>query len=739
MSLLSTGVTALNAAQLGLATTQHNISNANTAGFSRQSTVQATNVAMMTGAGAIGQGAHVATVVRSYSAVLQSQVDSAQSKSSQLDTYHSMIARIDNLLADSTSGISPVMAGFFQGVQDVAANPGLVSARQSMVSSAQALVTRFQTLENRLAELHEETNTQIRDTVGLVNSYSKQIALFNEKIVALSTAGRHTPNDLLDQRDQMVVELNKLVRVTTVQDSQGALNVFAGMGQQLVVGNQVVALEVRPSARDPERYVIAQQGSGAELPENYLDGGKLGGVLSFRNQALDQATSTLGQMAASLALTVNAQQQLGQDLLGNVWGDTDFVARIFNISDPKAVANTNNTGTGSIASFTFDAPQISSEGNYYTQLASSDYEVRFIAGGNFTVKRLSDDEFITPPGGVAGPSYSFDGLTLNMNPGHAAGDTYLLQPTREGARNIAVNQDIAADVRKIAAASPVRTDAVSTNTGTGRITSGQVTGDSYETPLTYTAAPAPGTLSGFTVGMTVNVDGTDYTITAPTDSVPYPSGGMISFSNGFSFHFNGTPSDGDQFGLPLIQTTLPLTLTYDSGTTSLSGFAAGMTVNVDGTDYTITAPTDSVPYTPGAKISANGFEFNISGIPSDGDQFTLAANVGGIADARNIVRIGALQTASTMNGDASKGVSTFQVSYAQLVSDIGTKTKVAQVDGEAQATVLEQAIAARDAVSGVNLNEEAVNLIKYQQAYQAAAKMMSTASTLFDTLLSIAA
>ncbi len=663
MSLLSTGVTALNAAQLGLATTQHNISNANTAGFSRQSTVQATNVAMMTGAGAIGQGAHVATVVRSYSAVLQSQVDSAQSKSSQLDTYHSMIARIDNLLADSTSGISPVMAGFFQGVQDVAANPGLVSARQSMVSSAQALVTRFQTLENRLAELHDESNTQIRDTVGLINSYSKQIALFNEKIVALSASGQHTPNDLLDQRDQMVLELNKLVRVTTVQDSQGAINVFGGMGQQLVVGNQVVALEARPSARDPERYVIAQQGSSAELPENYLDGGTLGGVLAFRNEALDQASNALGQMAVSLALTVNAQQALGQDLLGNVAGDTDFINRIFNFSDPKAVANTNNTGTGSIASFTFDPPQVSGEGNYYTQLTGSDYEVRFTAGGAFSVKRLSDDAVVVVAGMEGTPS-SFDGLTLDLAVGHAAGDTYLLQPTREGARNIAVNQDIAADMRKIAAAAPVRSVAGTGNTGAAVLSQGEVAAGYLMTSIDIAPTP-PDTQAG--LKLTIEDDG---------------SGGL-QINGGFT-------------GAPLA-------------------------------------------YAGATSFSFDGFSFSLSGGARKNDVFFIQPNTGGMADARNIVKIGALQTAQTMNGDASKGVSTFQVSYAQLVSDIGTKTKVAQVDGEAQATVLEQAIAARDAVSGVNLDEEAVNLIKYQQAYQAAAKMMSTASTLFDTLLSIAA
>lgn len=661
MSLLNTGVTAIATAQLGLATTQHNIANANTAGYSRQSIMQATNIAMVTGAGSIGQGVHVSTIVRSYSAVLQSQVNSAQSKSSELDTYYGMISRIDNLLADSSSGMSPVLAGFFQGVQDVATNPSLVSARQSMVSSAQALVTRFQTLENRLSQLYEETNTQVKDTVGLINTYSSQIANLNEKIVALSTTG-NTPNDLLDQRDQMVLELNKLVRVSTVQDSQGAYNVFAGNGQQLVVGNQVVPLEVRPSASDPERYVVAQQGSAAELPDSYLDGGSLGGFLSFRTEALDQAANALGQMAASLALTVNAQQALGQDLLGNVSGDAAFVSEFFKIGSPKSVENSMNTGTGGVASFEFQDPQVSSSGNYYTQITTSDYEVRFAAGGSFEITRLNDGAVVAT--GTEGTAVNFDGLTLDFSAGHAAGDTYLLQPTREIARNITVNQEISGDVRRIAAASPVRSVAGSGNAGTAVLSQGEV-----------------------------------------------QAGYLMS-----SINLLPTPPD--------TQAGLKLTIEDDgSGGLQINGAFAG-------------AP---IAYTGATSFQFDGFSFSLSSGAKENDVFFIQPNTGGTADARNIVKIGALQTAQTMNGDGTKGVSTFQVSYAQLVSDIGTKTKTALVNGTAQATVLEQAVAARDAVSGVNLDEEAANLIKYQQAYQAAARMMDTVSKLFDTLLSIGA
>jgi flagellar hook-associated protein 1 FlgK len=660
MSLLGTGVTALNTAQLGLATTFHNISNVNTAGYSRQSTMQATNIAMMTGAGSIGMGVHVHTVLRNYDDILNKQVNDAQTKTSEFDTYYSMISRIDNLLADSNSGISPMLAGFFQAVQDVSANPTLISARQAMTSSAQALATRFQTLENRLAQLYDESNTQITATVNEINAYSGQIANLNEKIIALSAANGHPPNDLLDAREQLVFELNQLVRVSSYVDSDNSLNVFIGNGQPLVVNIMTMPLEVRPSSADPERLIVGQKNSISEFPESYLDGGSLGGILAFRKEALDQAANTLGQVATSLALTVNAQHALGQDLLGAVNGDTGFVSDFFRLNDPKSIPNALNAGTGQIDDFSFLPPKLSDSGNYYTDLTTSDYEVRFIDNaGNFTITRLSDKTVIS---GTAGTPIEFDGLSLTLSAGHVQGDTYRLEPTREGARNIKVNQDIVADVRRIAVAMPIRTEANPANTGHAVISAGEVVDAGYLIP---------------------------------------PAGS-------------------------------PVTVTYNAGMLDIVG---GTTVLVNGS-----AP-GAIPFafSPGDEITVDGFKFTISGSPEDGDVFTLAANTGGTSDSRNMVKIGALQTALTMNGDGTKGVATFQVSYAQLVSDIGTKTKTVLSNAKAQDTVLQQALESKSAVSGVNLDEEAANLLKYQQAYQAAARVMNTVSTLFDTLLSIGA
>src|SRR5574343_1629416 len=133
-SLFSIGLTGLNAAQAGLVVTSHNISDAGTTGYSRQSTVQSTNPALFTGAGFFGEGTKVDTVKRAYDGYLTAQVLSAQTKFSEYDTYSNEISQIDNMLADPTTGLTPAVASFFEGVQEVAANPSSVPARQSLLS-----------------------------------------------------------------------------------------------------------------------------------------------------------------------------------------------------------------------------------------------------------------------------------------------------------------------------------------------------------------------------------------------------------------------------------------------------------------------------------------------------------------------------------------------------------------------------------------------------------------------------
>ncbi len=128
--------------------------------------------------------------------------------------------------------------------------------------------------------------------------------------------------------------------------------------------------------------------------------------------------------------------------------------------------------------------------------------------------------------------------------------------------------------------------------------------------------------------------------------------------------------------------------------------------------------------------------FTISGTPVDGDQFVIENNTEGVGDNRNAMAMAGLQTENTLLGQAGAGkTATFQEAYAQLVSGVGAKTRQAELNYQAGNVLLERNKNALLSVSGVNLDEEAADLIRYQQAYQAAAQVIGVAKTLFDTLL----
>ncbi len=666
--IYSIGVSALQNAQLALSTTGHNIANATTEGYSRQRVIQVSNIATLTGAGYVGQGAHVSTIERIYSSHLAKQVYSAQSSVSELESYATSISELNNLLLDEDAGLASALEGFYTGVNQVSSDPSSLTTRQSMVSAAEALVSRFQSLSGQIEAQYENINSQVQGYVTTINSYAQQVASLNNQIIAAQAATNQPPNDLYDQRDLLLAELNKLIGVQTTTNSNGSLNVYFGNGQQLVVGTTATKLAAVASSEDASRLTVGVVNSAGtqELPESVISGGALAGVLEYRSETLDEVANELGRIAASVALTFNAQHALGQDLLGSIDGDTNFVADFFTVGSPSVIANTNNPVGSATVSASFSDPSYSSDGTFYTNLTTSDYRLDY-DGGTLTLTRLSDNASWSGAtvaalnAAVESSAEGPQGFSLSASGSFVAGSSYLIQPTRLAAQSIEVNDTIAADVRQIAAAAPIRASAGTSNTGTATISAGSV-------------------VSGYT-----------------------------------------SPASGS-----------PVTLTYDSSTGGLTGFSAyPVTVTVDGVSTTYASGT--VPYTNGATLSFSGISFTISGTPQHNDTFVIEKNTSGVSDNRNALLLAQTQTGKTMAGNTAS----FATIYAQMVSNAGNKGSEVDTILAAQTTLLTEAEDARDSVSGVNLDEEAVRLIEYQQSYQAAAKMLQIASELFDSILAI--
>jgi len=169
-----------------------------------------------------------------------------------------------------------------------------------------------------------------------------------------------------------------------------------------------------------------------------------------------------------------------------------------------------------------------------------------------------------------------------------------------------------------------------------------------------------------------------------------------------------------------------VTLAYNSTDNTLSGFPNGSTV----------------AFNAGDQLSFNGISFTINGAPADGDKFTIAHNASGVSDGRNALLLAALQNKKTIGGDSAQdfgeGNASFNAAYAQLVSTVGNKTRQIEISNTAQSSLTSQIRAAQQSISGVNQDEETANLLMYQQMYQANAKVIQTASTIFDAILGIA-
>ena len=645
--ILSIGQSALSAAQVGVATTGHNIANATTPGYSRQVVLQQAAPGQNAGFGYVGAGTQIASVTRVYSEFLGNQVLAAQTTSSRLTAYSGQIAQIDNALADPNAGISPVLQDFFGGVQNASADPNSAAARQALLSSGEALASRFQGLSERIGETLQGVNGKIRGAVTDINVAASQIANLNDAIEKAQAGGNLKANDLLDQRDQAVLDLSKQIKVSVVKQGD-SFNVFIGNGQPLVVGTKVTTLVAGNSPGDPSHVSVATKtaaGAVTQLDENALPGGVLGGLFEFRSQTLDVAQNSLGRLATNLAATFNAQHALGQTQTGAPGG------AFFNVGTPAISPDARNAGTGAVTA---------SIGNP-AALTTSDYQLEYVSASapSYKLTRLSDGSVTTFNASATAPStVSLDGVNIAIAGAPAAGDRFLIRPVANGASGFSVAIHDKAD---IALAGPVVTSATTANSGSGVISAATVDSTSVR---------------------------------------PVPNA-MLAY-NAANQTFTGFP--------------LPLNVV--------------VTANGASTTY---PPGVPVPYTPGATLSFGGISLAISGTPANGDTFKIGPNINGQGDNRNGLLLGKLQTANTLD----RGTTTFQGAYSQLVSSVGNKAHELQATGLAATSLLEQSVAAQQSESGVNLDEEAANLLRYQQAYQAAGKLMQTASTLFDVLLTL--
>src|SRR6185312_4225984 len=398
--LLSTSVSGLLAFQQALDVTSNNISNASTPGYSAETANLVEAPGQSTGIGFIGSGVDVQSITRTYNEFLAQQVRGSQASYSSSNTLATQAGQIDNMLSDSSTGLTATLQSFVNSLQSVASTPTSTAARQALLNQAQSLAQQLTSYDSQISQYGSQLESQLSGDVAQVNTLASNIASLNQQIAAQSASGQ-TPNQLMDQRDKLITQLSQYVSVQTATESNGAMDVYVGTGQALVTGGNAAKLSTVAGSYDPSQLDIAISGGGTSADiTSEISGGELGGLLSARTQVLDPARNAIGQVSVAVASIVNQQQQSGMDLTG-----------------AQVLPDTNNTGSASL----------SVTRGSLSALTTDDYRLQY-TGGAWSLNDLTTGKSVAMTGGGTGASpFQAAGLSIVTSGSPANGDSFLVQ------------------------------------------------------------------------------------------------------------------------------------------------------------------------------------------------------------------------------------------------------------------------------------------------------------------------
>ncbi|MBN0978009.1 flagellar hook-associated protein FlgK [Pseudomonas hygromyciniae] len=671
MGLLNIGMSGLNAAQGSLATLSNNIANAKTPGYSRQQTMQTANGMTAAGGVFVGTGTTLSDVRRVYNQFLDTQLQTTTSLNFDAKAYLDQIGSVDKLLSDKSTGVGAALNSFFAALQTSSANPSDNSARQLVLTIAQTLGNRFNSIATELNKQKEGINSQLETITGQVNQLTSSIAALNQQISQAKGQGNGEPANLLDARNEAVRSLNELVGVK-VTESDGHFNVSLGTGQTLVADGVSNKLSAVPSKDDKSQYSVVLTTGGQPMDvSSVVSGGSIGGLLRYRQDVLMPAINDLGRTAMVVGEAINTQ--LGQGLDAN----GQFGAALFNDINSvfaigqRSVGDSNNSANSGNLNVTIKDT---------SKLSTFDYKVTFSDDKMYSVLR-SDGKSMGPFDVTQTPP-EIDGFTLALDGKGpvAAGDTFKVSPTAGGAMDLKV---VMTDPNKLAFSAPLLAEGNKNNSGTGV----------FEPP----------------------------TLTLPLDI--HGGAGTAQLEAAIK---NSMPVKMT-FGKPAADGTQSYVIN------NAQGQPIGNGTIVPGQDNKLTI---NVPYVDAAgNAQTFGVDTVIRGEPKADDSFSVSFNSGGKLDNRNALQLLDLQTRKTVGAtDGNAGVS-MTTAYSQLVSSVGGKASQANVDNNATGAMLAAATSNRSSVSQVNLDEEAGDMIRFQQYYTASSQIIKAAQETFSTLI----
>ncbi len=686
---LGIGLSGTLTTQREMATTSHNIANANNEDYSRQRVIKTTRNPQHFSTGAVGGGVKISSIRRIHNEFLTSNVRDNTSLTNLFKVGHQLTSQVDEFLSDPKAGMGLALQEFFDSVTGVANEPSSSTARQVMLSQATTLTNRFHDIDSRLQDLRLATNKQTNNIITEINFLAESIGKLNQSITLAQQSTGQPANDLLDQRDSVLKDLSKLINVTTKEQDNGAVNVFIGNGQTLVLGFTPAKLKAVVNEFDSSKVdvVFISEGSKSDITK-FISGGELGGILEFQHEIINGAQNELGRISLALATTFNEQHESGLDLKSNY--GKKFFNRLNHM--PEVISGTKNNGDYSISAKITDVGKVT----------ASDYRLEY-TGDQFHLIRVNDNVTVKKFSNFP-QEISADGFSLTLESGGVieTGDSFLIRPTHLAAKNIEV---LIKDSTEIAAASAIRANSAITNIGDGELELDFI--DVSDLKNEHEGS------------VEMNDDGT-----VKIASSGEPATSRIAFNLDDSSEETAIPSN---ITINILDNNqLQIVDNSSSGNSSVSNSK----ILSDPISYDANEELSLSPVLKGKRLAVTA---KLKGNLVAGDSFTIELNSNAMGDNSNILSLANLHRANNL----IEGRANFNQAYGELVSRVGARTHELDVNAEAQQVLLNQSIKEKETVSGVNMDEEAAKLIRLQTQFKANAQVIASADRTFQDLMSV--
>lgn len=705
MDLLQTGKFGVLANQQLLGTTSNNITNVNTDGYVRQDTRVYTN--------AVDWGIGSIVTRRMYDKYVQREMFRDQGNVGFYDAYSTGLSTVDNLLSNDDTSIATSLNDFFSSMQSAVQNTTSVANRRELLTQLQNMVDRFESLNYNINNELTDINNKIGDTASTINSLVKSFYEVNRQIRGLVGSNSEQSDiglQLMDQRDQLVNQLSEYVDINVTTEKDGTYALYLGNGQLLANGETYANLTVNKDPNDTTRRTIDLT---FEIPSHTTLtlgsdcwGGRLGGYLNAADE-IRQSKRDLGQLALAFADAMNEQNKGGITLENKAGQD------LITIPSVQAYSNNNNFGM----TVSFNQGEGSDIRNCDYQVIVSDageIEVYTTYGdGKYTKIDKDDIKTVPEPYDPTKPlvlKIEGHGITMTFNKTKGEleaekGLQFYAQPTVNAAYDISCN---ITKPEEFAFASAIR---VNTNKHAGNATASLVgvTNTGEGMGIQYDEATG---LPKFST----NADGN---ITAP-NYVRYIDDG--THEAGY-YVFALQPDDFNEDGSPKESVDLSVDASLGHAKADCNGeniFAH--------TDWKDTNLAEGYP----------GYDVSFVGTVVNGSGFQIEINENGSNDNSNGNLLAQLQQENLVSSRTSTELKVgFTESYADLTATVGSAVMSATTDLAAAQAKCTQSQTLFSSVAGVNLDEEAAQLVRFQQSYSACSKIISASQTVFDALISV--